>query len=103
MNVTETEVSQYILDQLGKLAEDWDHSEGVTPKSLLFTELGFESLDAVVLAVSIQDHYDRQMPFAELFAELGEQRRDLSVQELIDFTITHLAAMPALSKGAMAE
>ena len=100
MNLTETEVSQYILDQLGKLAKDWDHSEGVTPNSLLFSELGFESLDAVVLAVSIQDHYGRQMPFAELFAQLGEQRRDLSVQELIDFTFMHLAATPVLSKGA---
>jgi hypothetical protein len=30
------------------------------------------------------------MPFAELLAEIGEQQRDLSINELTDFVNTHL-------------
>ena len=99
MSVPETEVRTYIVEQLERLAKDWDYSEGIGPDSLLFSELGFESLDAVVLAVSIQEHFGRQMPFTELFARLGEERRDLSVRELIEFTASHLPAAAPAAKG----
>jgi acyl carrier protein len=67
----------------------------------LFTELGLESLDAVVLGTAIQEHYQVQMPFAELLADIGEKQRDLSIAELADFVSQHLnggappKAMPA--------
>jgi hypothetical protein len=31
------------------------------------------------------------MPFAELLAEIGQQQRDLSIDELADFVDTHLS------------
>jgi len=90
MRPTRQEVLNYLLQKMGELTQDWDYVEPVRPESLLFTELGFESLDAVILCTAIQEHYQAQMPFAELLAEIGEQQRDLSIDELADFVDTHL-------------
>jgi acyl carrier protein len=67
----------------------------VGPDALLFTGLGLESLDAVVLGTAIQEHYRIQMPFAELLADIGEKRRDLSIAELADFVNQHVNAAAA--------
>ena len=75
---------------MSELTEDWDYPDPVRPESKLFTELGFESLDAVVLCTAIQEHYQTPMPFAELLAEIGQQQRDLSIDELTSFVDTHL-------------
>jgi acyl carrier protein len=85
MKAQREETLEYVLGILQEVSRDWDYSSPVNASSLLFTELGFESLDAVVLATKIQEHYDRHMPFAELFAELGQTQRDLSIGELVDF------------------
>ncbi len=92
MRPTRQEIMDYLLQKMGELTQDWDYSEPVSPESRLFTELGFESLDAVVLCTAIQEHYKTQMPFAELLAEIGQQQRDLSIAELVDFVDTHLPA-----------
>jgi acyl carrier protein len=90
MRPSRPEILDYILQMLGELTQDWDYPEPVGPESLLFTQIGFESLDAVVLCTAIQEHYQTPMPFAELLAELGEKQRDISVNELADFVDTHL-------------
>jgi phosphopantetheinyl transferase/acyl carrier protein len=90
MRPSRQEILDYLLQKMGELTEDWDYPDPVRPESLLFTELGFESLDAVVLCTAIQEHYQTPMPFAELLAEIGRQQRDLSIKELTDFVDTHL-------------
>ena len=85
MTPSRQQILEYILSTLGDLCRDWDYAEEVGPSTGLFAQLGMESLDAVVLATSIQDHFGHIMPFSELFAELGEQQRDLTVAELVDF------------------
>lgn len=60
------------------------------PQTLLFSELGLESLDAVVLGTALQDRYQAEMPFAQLLADIGKESRDLSVTELVDFVHSHL-------------
>jgi len=87
---THQEVLDYVLQTVQGLCQDWDYEDPVGPDSLLFTELGLESLDAVVLGTAIQEHYQVQMPFAELLAEIGEKQRDLSISELADFAFHHL-------------
>jgi len=84
------EILNYLLQKMGELTQDWDYAEPVSPESQLFTELGFESLDAVVLCTAIQEHYNTQMPFPELLADIGQQQRDLSIAELAEFVDTHL-------------
>ena len=92
MRPTRQEILDYLLHTMQDLTQDWDYAEPVNAESLLFTEVGLESLDAVVLGTAIQEHYQTPMPFAELLAEIGEQRRDLTIHELVDFVDLHLGA-----------
>ena len=90
MSATRQEILDYLVKTLADLSKDWDYSQEVGPESLLFSELGLESLDAVVLGTAIQEHFQKQMPFAELLADIGEKQRDLSISELVDFVDKHL-------------
>jgi len=90
MKPTQPEVLAYVLGTVQNLCQDWDYADPVGPESLLFTGLGMESLDAVVLCTAIQEHYQTTMPFAELLAEIGQQQRDLSITELAEFAYKHL-------------
>jgi len=90
MRPSRQEILDYLLHKMSELTADWDYPDPVSPESRLFGELGFESLDAVVLCTAIQEHYQTPMPFAELLAEIGQQQRDLSIAELTDFVDTHL-------------
>jgi acyl carrier protein len=93
MKANRTEIQGYVLATIEELSHDWDYASAVTPDSLLFTELGLESLDVVVLGTAIQEHYRFQMPFAEFLAEIGQrEHRDLSIAELVDFVDKHLNA-----------
>jgi acyl carrier protein len=84
-----------ILPLLRKLAGDWEYAGQITEETLLFAELGFESLDLVVLGTQIQQYYDRILPFPEFYAELGERgQQDVSVAEWVDFTYRHLNESP---------
>ena len=97
MKPTQPEILAYVLKTVQDLCQDWDYADPVGPESLLFTGLGMESLDAVVLCTAIQEHYRITMPFAELLADIGQKQRDLSIQELADFVTQHIGA------GAQAE
>jgi acyl carrier protein len=90
MSQNSQQVLDYVLHTVQNLCQDWDYADPVGPASLLFTGLGLESLDAVVLCTAIQEHYQVQMPFAELLAEIGQQQRDLSIAELAEFVHRHL-------------
>ena len=90
MKPTREEIQEYVLRTLQELCQDWDYSRPVGPGSLLFTELGLESLDAVVLGTTIQEHFHTPLPFSELLAEIGRDQRDLSIMELVDFVDKNL-------------
>ena len=92
MKTTQPEILDYVLKTVQGLCQDWDYADPVGPESLLFTGLGMESLDAVVLCTAIQDHYHITMPFAELLADIGQQQRDLSIAELAEFVAQHVGA-----------
>ena len=92
MNPSRAEILSYILHTLGELSRDWDLARPIEPNSRLFGELGFQSLDAVILATAIQEHYRCQMPFASLLADIGREQRDLSVAELVEFVAGHVGA-----------
>lgn len=94
LTATREEIQEYVLATLRDLCRDWDYSRPVGPGSLLFTELGLESLDAVVLGTIIQEHFQKPMPFAELLAEIGREQRDLSIAQMVDFVDQHLNRVP---------
>jgi len=86
MKQSRQEILDYVLKSLSDLAQDWDYAEEVGPQTLLFREMGLDSLDLVVLGTNIQEHYGIQMPFAEFLASVGERgQQDVSVSELVDF------------------
>jgi acyl carrier protein len=86
MKQSRQEILDYVLQSLSELSQDWDYSEPVGPETLLFSQMGLDSLDLVVLGTGMQEHYGQQMPFAEFLAAIGERgQRDVSVSELVDF------------------
>jgi acyl carrier protein len=92
MKPTQPEILAYVLKTVQNLCQDWDYADPVSPESLLFTGLGMESLDAVVLCTAMQEHYQTTMPFAELLADIGQKQRDLSIAELAEFVGQHVSA-----------
>ncbi len=99
MTQARQQVLDYVLHTVQGLCEDWDYEDPVGPESLLFTQLGLESLDAVVLCTAIQEHYQVHMPFAELLADIGQKQRDLSITELSDFVHQHLNSPSVTSQS----
>ncbi|MBV9745353.1 MAG: acyl carrier protein [Acidobacteriia bacterium] len=89
--VTQEIVLTDVLDLLQQLARDWEYSGEITPDTWLFGDLGFESIDAVILASFVQEHYGRPFPFPELLAEIGQRQvKDLKIRELVEFIYQHL-------------
>jgi len=89
--VDRDQVMTEILTLLRRLADDWEYSGEITPETRLFADLGFESIDAVVLASHVQEHYGRPLPFPELLAEPGRREvKDIQIGELVGFVATHL-------------
>lgn len=83
-----------ILHLLRQLADDWEYSEEITEETRLFQDMGLESLDVVVLATAVQEHYKQVLPFPEFFARVGErEQRDIAVGEWVDFVYEHLDAV----------
>ena len=94
--VTQETVLADVLQLLQQLARDWEYSGEITPDTLLFEDLGFESIDAVVLASFVQEHYGRTFPFPELLAEIGKRQiKDLRISELVAFIQQHLNSAAA--------
>ena len=80
-----------IINLLSRLAGDWEYSGEISPDTFLFADLGFESIDAVVLSSHVQQYYARQFPFPEFLAELGRREvKDIQISELVDFIAKHL-------------
>lgn len=92
MKKTRDEILSDVTTLLQNLAQEWDYSSPMGPETLLFSELGLESLDAVVLGTALQETYQKEMPFAQLLTEVGQRAHDLSIGELVDFVHSHLAS-----------
>jgi acyl carrier protein len=103
MDYNREQVMSEMLELLSQLADDWEYSGDITPDTDLFADMGLASLDVVVLAMSVQQHYERVLPFADLFADMGQRGiKDLSVKDWVDFIHTHLpsAASVTPAEGA---
>jgi acyl carrier protein len=94
--VTQDVILTDVINLLNQLARDWEYSGEITPDTFLFADLGFESIDAVILASFVQEHYGRPFPFPQLLAEIGERQvKDLRISELVEFIHMHLSASTA--------
>jgi|SRR4051794_20891014 acyl carrier protein len=72
---------------------DLDHSVGGATR--LVGDLGFQSLDIVMLILAIEGRYQRQdLPFDEVLMVDGEYVTDLTVAEVADFLTVHVGGTP---------
>ncbi len=91
--ITRTEVWDATMRLLEQLSEDWDYDEEITGATWLFSDLGFQSLDAVVLGNTLQERFGRPIPFADLLVDIGIRTvNDVTVDEWVDFTTKSLQA-----------
>ena len=78
-----------------KMDEDWDRTDDITWHTRLVQDLGFESIEIVVLGNAIEDLYQQALPFSHFFTEIGEREvQDIQIGELVDFV------HPLLAKNA---
>lgn len=84
-------VKSSLMNMLMELREDWEYSAELTEKTGIFKDLGFESIDAVALGSTIEEHFGQSLPFAEFLTRAGEQGlEDITIGHLLDFLITNL-------------
>ena len=85
---------QRILDDLAGIARNFngkEYSGDIGPETLFFADLGMVSIDAVILAETLEQHYGRPLPFQQFLADLGRRgARDVSIGELVEFLHRHV-------------
>lgn len=77
-----------------------EYPEEITAETRFFGDLGFRSIDAVVLGEMLEKHFGGSLPFHELLADVnatGEQ--DLRVGQIVAFLERHLLAAGSTAPG----
>ena len=70
-----------------------EYSEDIGPETLLFADLGLVSIDAVIIAETLEQLYQRQFPFSQFLADLGrEGASDIELRRLIAFLYDEMSA-----------
>lgn len=85
-----------ILGDLAELLRDFqgrEYSGVIARDTLFFGELGFASIDAIVLGETLETKYGCAIPFQKFLAA-AQQRgaEDIRVGELAEFLAAHLPA-----------
>jgi acyl carrier protein len=92
---------QQIVDELAEILRNFqgrEYSEEIGPQTLFFGDLGFVSIDAVVLGETLESFYQQEIPFNLFLTEAGRQPvTDIEVGQLAEFLHRHLAPQ---SEGA---
>ena len=92
VNLTRNQVQTDLIGILKMAREDWDNSIPVTDETGIFRDLGFESIDAVGLASTLEDHFATNLPFPAFMAKARqEQWPDITIKALVDFLMENLA------------
>ncbi len=82
------------MKDLGNLLRDFngkEYSGDIGPKTLFFGDLGLVSIDAVILAETLERFYERTFPFNQFLSEIGGGGvRDIELGELAAFLHRHM-------------
>ena len=69
---------------------DRDFPDDVTSETRVFADLGLASIDLVVLAEKLEQHYGRKLPFGAFLKGLRDRHADdIAVGELVEFLRPH--------------
>ena len=63
--VNKEKVLTDVTEILDDLTSDWEFDDEISGETLLYKDLGFESIDAVALGTAVEEHYNQPLPFAE--------------------------------------
>jgi len=89
VDVILTDIEQILRDFQGR-----EYSGTMTAETSFFGDLGFASIDAVVLGETLQEKYGVTFPFHELLAELSQQgAQDLTLGEMATYLHRYLEAV----------
>jgi acyl carrier protein len=70
---------------------DRDITVSTGPETRVFSDLGFASIDLVVLGERLEQFYGRRLPFGPFLAELRKRGADdLELRELVAFLLRHI-------------
>jgi acyl carrier protein len=92
------QVETIVKDLVGILSDmmqDWEteYSGGIGADTRLVADLGFESIDVVMLIGEIHRHYNRRnLPFEQLFVRGGRYVDDVTVGAVAQFLHAELGA-----------
>jgi acyl carrier protein len=81
-----------VLLILSDMTQDWDNtfSGPITGSTLLVADLGFQSIDVVMLISEIHRFYrGKQFPFGQLFLTKVGYADDVKMSSVIDFMHAH--------------
>ena len=89
--MTREQIRNDLIELLKEAREDWDDSIVVTDETLLFQDLGFESIDAVGLGSALEQHYGKVLPFPEFMSQAKEENlSDITIGRMVDFLVLNL-------------
>jgi acyl carrier protein len=80
---------QKILSDLATLLADFQdrqYGDEITAETLFFGDLGFASIDAIVLGETLEIHYAQAIPFQRFLKQLADEHvQDIAVGRLAKF------------------
>lgn len=87
-------IADQVLADLAAILSNFQGREYSAPigrETLFFGELGFMSIDAVVLGETLRERYGQELPFQRFLAAAAQRgAEDLTVGELADFLAEQL-------------
>jgi hypothetical protein len=87
-------VYERVLEDLAGLLRNFngrEYYDPIGPQTLFFADLGMMSIDAVVLAETLERRYGRRFPFPQFLAGLAARgAEDMEVGELARFLAENL-------------
>lgn len=92
-NSTMKSTETIIADLAGILADfqGREYSGVIDGNTMILADLGFSSIDVVILGETLESHYGTSLPFGAFLAELGQRNvQDLNAGELAAFLQKHV-------------
>ncbi len=83
-------IAESVKGILHQMMANMDFDDEIRPSTWLVADLGFESIDIVVLGTAIQQQLSENLPFSEYLSQVGQREiRDISFNELVTFVEFH--------------
>src|SRR5438874_1552908 len=100
MKASREEVRDYVMEVIQSVGEEWEQTQ-VTEDSSIMGNLNWRSIEILYLAQSIQQRFEKQLPFQEFLKGVeAREQKDLTIRELVDFVYLNLDQSPASKEVA---